>query len=166
MDQAYPVSAAMGTVTSTIPEDTTIKDVFAASGAQMQVSFSAAPRSMDRNIVEIPNSQVVMLAKKDATIVDQGGNYYSMSVVTLATHLPYHYRASGYYGSNPGGEVNPPYLLNEPTSGNNDDDPNPEAFIYSGLSTSSASLGEHNGDFDSPNTYNGGGDNTDDYDEY
>ena len=85
--QAYSFSSYTCTATSTIPEYPTTKGIFAAAGDHMHVPDIAAPRSTDRIIVEIPKSQVAIMAKKGATIVDQGGNYYSMSVVILSPPL-------------------------------------------------------------------------------
>ena len=107
MAQAYLVSAAMGTATSTIPEDPTIKGIFDAAGAWMKVSDDAAPLSTDIIIIKIPNSQATVLSNKGATIVDQGGNYSSMSMVTLSTRKPGECHISGDYRSNHTGEVNP-----------------------------------------------------------
>ena len=45
----------------------------------MQVSADDTPLSMDTTTVEIPKSQVAMMDKKGATIVDQGGNSYPMN---------------------------------------------------------------------------------------
>ena len=95
MAQAYLVSAAMGTATSTIPEDPTIKGIFDAAGSWMQVSAATAPRSTDRIIDEIYQSQVAIMAKKGIDIVHQGGNSYSMNVVTLSTNRPDQGLASG-----------------------------------------------------------------------
>ena len=82
-EQACLVSAATFTTTSTIPDDRIIKDIFAAEGDWMQSPNDPAPRSKDIIIVEITKSQVSMLAKKGATIVDQGGNYKSYCVDAL-----------------------------------------------------------------------------------
>ena len=66
-----------------------------------------------------------------------------MSAVTLAPRVPDQCRAGGDYRSNPGGGVNPTYLLTAPTYGaitggtisnENEDDPNPAAHHSSGLS--------------------------------
>ena len=83
--QDYSASAATD---MTIPENSTIKVIFCAAGAQVQVSCPLAPRSMDTITVGIPRYQVAMLSKKGATIVNQGGNFHSMSVVTLSTLAP------------------------------------------------------------------------------
>ena len=106
-DQAYLVSAATGTATSTIPEDPTIKGIFDAAGAWMKVSDDAAPFSTDRIIIKITNFQATMLSNKGATIVDQGGNYSSMSTVTLAIRATDECQNSGYYRNNPTRDVNP-----------------------------------------------------------
>ena len=95
--QAYSSSAATVTV---IPEDPTIKGVFADSGARMQVLATAGPYSVDTVTAEIPKSQVATLDQKGTTIVDQGGNYYSMSAMTLSTLVPTQCRDSGVYSNN------------------------------------------------------------------
>ena len=74
MVQEYFSSATMGMATSTIPEDPTTNGIFAADGDHMQVSSAAAPRSTDIITIEILQCQVATLAKKGATIVDQGVN--------------------------------------------------------------------------------------------
>ena len=61
----------------------------------MQVSAATAPRSTDRIIDEIYQSQVAIMAKKGIDIVHQGGNSYSMNVVTLSTNRPDQGLASG-----------------------------------------------------------------------
>ena len=127
--QSYLVSADTVTATSTIPEDPTIKYIFAAAGSRMQVSSSAASRCTDIIIVKIPKYQVAILAKIFSTIVDQGVNSYSMSAATLATRPPDKCRASRNYGSKPSGEVNPPYLLNAPSSGDNNYESNPKLVL-------------------------------------
>ena len=48
--------------------------VFASAGACMQVSASENPSSIDTITIEIPKSQVAMLAKKGATLVGHGVN--------------------------------------------------------------------------------------------
>ena len=78
-------------------------------------------------------------------------------------------------GLTPVGGVNPTYLLTAPTYGaitggtisnENEDDPNPAAHHSSGFSPPPTSLREHNGNADPPKTYNGGGDNIYDNDDY
>ena len=95
-DQACSASAATG---KAIPEYPTIKLILFFFGDWMQLSAAAAPRSMDTITVEIPKSQVAMLEKKGATIVDQGGNYYSVNVMTLSTLVPNQRRDSGVYNN-------------------------------------------------------------------
>ena len=80
---------------------------------------------MDSITFEIPKSQLAMLAKNSATIVDQGDSSYLMNVVTLSTLA---LGDSGVYKNNLNWEVNPSYLLNTPTPGDNEADPNPSTF--------------------------------------
>ena len=65
------------------------KGIFAGSSDWMQAPDAAAPYSMDSIIIEIHKSQVAMMAKKGANIVNQGDNHYSMIVVTIAPFEPY-----------------------------------------------------------------------------
>ena len=65
------------------PDYTTIKYIFAAKGAHMQVLSAATPSSIDTITIEVPKSQVSMLAKKGGTLIDQGVNSYSMNSLTL-----------------------------------------------------------------------------------
>ena len=121
--QTYLKSDATGTE---IPEEPTIKGIFAAAGDGMQVPAGAAPHSMDKITVEIHKSQVTMLAKKGATIVNQGDNSYSVNFIMFSNLASNQGRNSGVYKNNVNGEVNPPYLLNAPIFGNNEADHNPE----------------------------------------
>ena len=155
-DKAYSTSTTTG---KAIPEDTTIKGIFSAAGARIQVSADAALRSVDIITVEIPKSQVAILAQKGANIVYQGGNSYSMIVMMLSTLVPNQCCASKVYRNNLNGESNPPYILNSPTYGYNAADPNPETCPSSGFLDSPTSLGEHNGYVDFPR------ENIDDSDE-
>ena len=173
MFQACSVSAATGTATYAIPKDPTIKVIFAASGTRMKYPDTAALRSMDIIIIEIFKSKVAMLYKSGSTIVNQGVKYYSMSVVALSPRAPDQFRAGGDYRINPGGEVNPPYLLTAPTSGDvtgyaisneNYDEPNTVDCCSSVFLASPMSSGDHNRVVDSPDTYNGVRDNIDDDD--
>ena len=66
----------------------------------MQVSDAAAPRSKDTITVEITRSQVAMLAKKVATIVNQGSNSDSMNTMTFSTLLPDQRCDSWFYKNN------------------------------------------------------------------
>ena len=132
MPQTHSLSATTVMATYIIPEDPTIKGIFAAASAQIQAPAVAAPRSTDTIIVEVPIYQVSILYKMGSTIFDKGSNSNSMSVVTLAPHTPDQCRAGRYYGSNPGGEVNSPYLLTigdikcGTISNDNDDETDPE----------------------------------------
>ena len=66
-------SASAATVMS-IPEDPTTKGIFDAASAQMQVSASYAQSYVYTITIDIPKSQVAMLSKKGAALVDQGVN--------------------------------------------------------------------------------------------
>lgn len=103
---------------------------------------------MDSITIDIPKYQVDILAQKGATIVNQGGNSYSMSEATLSTFTTYQCQTSRVYRSNLNGESKPTYLLNAPTSGYNEAYTNPSTRPFSGFSTSFTSLEEHNGDVD------------------
>ena len=97
----------------------------------MQLSAAAAPRSMDTITVEIPRSQVAMMDKRGATIVNQGVNSYSMNTMTFSNIAPNQIRDSGAYNNNLNWEVKPTYLLNPLTSGDNETETNPAAFLSS-----------------------------------
>ena len=77
--QSHSASAA-----SDIPEDPTIKDIFASAGAQMQVLVTKTTSNIDTVTLVIPNSQVSMLAKKGSTLVNQGRNSYSINALMLS----------------------------------------------------------------------------------
>ena len=59
---------------SAIPEDTTIKGIFSAASSRIQVSVATTTSNTNTVTLVIPKSQVAILAKKEATLVDQGGN--------------------------------------------------------------------------------------------
>ena len=61
-----------------------IKGIFDAAGACMQVSAAATKIAMDTITIEIPKSQVAILAKNGATFVVQGGNSYSMNAMKFS----------------------------------------------------------------------------------
>ena len=138
-EQACLESAATGTA---IPEDPTRKDFFAAADAWMQVLSTTAPRSMDTITVESTKYQLAMLAKKGASIVDQGGNSYLMNAMTFSTIAPCD---SGLYKNKLNGEFKPLYLLNDLTSGKNETEPNRENCPSSIFLASPMSSGDHNG---------------------
>ena len=94
--------------TSAIPEDTTIKGIFVAVGAQMRVLVAATKSDTDTVNLEIPKSQVYMMSKKGYNLVGQGGNSYSMNALMLSGHP-----SLGLGISNPtvNGDTNAPYLL-------------------------------------------------------
>ena len=50
----------------------------------MQVSDAESPSAIDTITIEIPKSQVSMLTKNRATLIDQGGDSYSMNILTLS----------------------------------------------------------------------------------
>ena len=83
-----------------VPEDPNIKVIFTTASACIQVSYAAAPRSMDTITVEVTKSQVDILAKKGATIVNQGGDYYSIVAMTLSNLAPNQCRYSVVYTNN------------------------------------------------------------------
>ena len=102
------VQSHYASATSAIPEDPTIKDIFAAAGALMQVMEAETTRNTYTVNPEIPNCQVSMLFKKGATLVDQGGNSYSMNALILSG-------CTSLGNGNPkpivNGETNKPYLI-------------------------------------------------------
>ena len=134
-----------------IPEDSYIKSISDSVVACMKVSAAADPCSTDRIIVEIPKSQVAIMAKKGTNKFNKGGNHNSVNVMMLFPCAPNQCRDSEDYRSNPRGEVNPPYLLNSPNYGNNYGEPNPEARPSSIFLALPTSLAEHNRYVDSPN---------------
>ena len=82
-DKVQACSALVTTGTS-IPEYPTIKGICDDSGAQIQVSSSAKHSTMYIINIEIPKSQVAILAKNGATFVVQGGNSYSINSMMLS----------------------------------------------------------------------------------
>ena len=77
-DITFTVVAALARVqfhynsaTTSIPEDPTIKSIFATAGARMQVSAAATLSSINPITIEIPKSHMAMLAKKGATVIDK-----------------------------------------------------------------------------------------------
>ena len=55
----------------------------------MRVSSDTTSSDMDTIMIEIPKSQLAMLLKKGSTLIDQGGNLYSMNALTLS-NLMFH----------------------------------------------------------------------------
>ena len=53
----------------------------------MQVSDAESPSAIDTITIEIPKSQVAMLTKNRATLIDQGGDSYSMNILTLSNFM-------------------------------------------------------------------------------
>ena len=94
--------------TKSISENTTTKGILAAKGAQMQVSDTETPSAIDTITIEITKSQVAMLSKKGATIIDQGGNSYSMNALTLSNRMFHEYGVNGYYKNKINEDINPP----------------------------------------------------------
>ena len=78
----------------------------------MKVSAAAAPSSMDTINIENPKSQVDVLEKKGATIVDQGVNYYSTNAMTFSTLAPNQSHDIGVYKHNLNEDTNHTYLIN------------------------------------------------------
>ena len=68
-----------------------------------------------------------------------------MALSTLTTNQSHN---CGVYNNNLNGEINPPYLLNSPTYGGNEDDPKPSTRPSSVFKASPLSLGGDNGDVD------------------
>ena len=104
-----------------IPEDPTIKGIFAAAGNWMQVSAAATPSDIDKITIEILKYQVTMLAKNGATLIDQVVNSYSMNTLTLSNCMFNEDVVSGSLNNKVNGEINPPYLFNTITSCNNEE---------------------------------------------
>ena len=63
--------SALATTRTSIPKDPTIKGIYSDSVSWMQVSAAATHIAMETITIEIPKSQVSMLAKKVVTFVDQ-----------------------------------------------------------------------------------------------
>ena len=84
---------------------------FSATGAQMQVSSASTQSAMDTITVDIPKSQVVILAKKGANLVDQGGNSYSTNAMPVLNRKSLKNSNDGASKKNFNGYINPPYLL-------------------------------------------------------
>ena len=91
-----------------IPEDATIKVIFAAAGAQMQVEATTTTINTNTVTLVIPKSQMAMLAKKGDTIVDLGGNSYLMHSLMLSDQNSLDH---GISKPTANGEKNSPYLL-------------------------------------------------------
>ena len=104
--QSHPASA-----TTPISEDPTIKGIFAAAGARMQVSAAATPSAINTVTIKIPKSQVAMLAKKGATIFDQGGDSYSMNASRISNIMFNEDGVNGASNNKVNEEIKPPYLL-------------------------------------------------------
>ena len=87
----------------------------------MQVSVADTQSAMDTITIEIHNSQVAVLSKKMATLVDQGGNSYSMNSMKLSNRKSWENSNDGSSNNNFKGDINPPYLLDTLSSWNNED---------------------------------------------
>ena len=94
--------------TLVIPEDPTIKGIFAAEGVLVQFLAVTTTIDVDTGTLMIPKSQVAILAKKGYTLVDQNGNSYSMNDLILPGCTSF---GSGITKPTVNGETNTPYLL-------------------------------------------------------
>ena len=74
----------------------------------MQVSDAETPSAIDTITIKITKSQVAMLSNKGATIIDQGGNSYSINALTLSNRMFHEYGVNGYYKNKTNGDINPP----------------------------------------------------------
>ena len=70
-----------------IPEYTTIKGIFSAAGAHMQVSDYATSNAIEKITIDINKYQVAMLNKKGAPLIEKGGNSYSMNALTVPNNM-------------------------------------------------------------------------------
>ena len=73
----------------------------------MQVSETTTTSNTDTVTLMIPKSQVSMLAKKGATLVDQVVNSYLINALVISDHK---YLDCGIYKPTSNGETNTPYL--------------------------------------------------------
>ena len=73
---ASPVRVQPHSVLATtyIPENPTIKGIFDTTGDWMQVSAAETPSDIGTITIDTTKSQVAIMAKKGATIIDQRGN--------------------------------------------------------------------------------------------
>ena len=101
--QSYTTSAI-----SAITEDTTIKGIFNAIYSQIQVSGTTTTSDTETVTLVIPNPRVAMLAKKGATLFDQGGNSYLINALMLLGCTSFDH---GIYKPKYNGGTNSPYLL-------------------------------------------------------
>ena len=108
----YRVQAHYVLDTTSIPEDPTIKGNFAAAGAQMQMTAAETSSAINTFTIGIPKSQVAMMAKRGYTLIDQGGNSYSMNALTLSNFMFNEDGVNGSSRNKVNGEINPPYLIN------------------------------------------------------
>ena len=74
----------------------------------MQVPDAVTPNAIDTNTTKIPKSQVAMLSKKGDTIIEKGGNSYSMNALTLSNRMFHEYEVNGYYNDKVNGKIKPP----------------------------------------------------------
>ena len=111
---------AWATTSTAIPQDTTIKVILTAAGDRMQLSAAATYSAMYTIAIDIPKYKLDILAKKGATLVDQGVKSYPMNAMTLLNHKSHENSNYGSLKKNLNVEINPPYLLVTLSSCNNE----------------------------------------------
>ena len=77
----------------------------------MRVSSDTTPSDMDTIMIEIPKSQVAMLLKKGSTLIDQGGDSYSMNASRISNIMFNEDGVNGASNNKVNEEIKPPYLL-------------------------------------------------------
>ena len=82
----YQVQSYSASDTSAIPEYPTIKGIFYAKGAWIQLPETTVTINTDTVTLVIPKYQVAILFKKVDNLVDQGRNSYSMNALMLSSH--------------------------------------------------------------------------------
>ena len=83
-DAPSRVQSHSSSSTLTISYYTTIKGIFAAATARMQVLVVATTSDIDTATIEIPKSQVTMLSNKGDALIDQCRNSYLMNALILS----------------------------------------------------------------------------------
>ena len=141
----YQVQLQSTLATLDIQEDNTIKFIFSVAGAWMQVQATTTTSNTYTVNLLIPKFQVAMMAKKGDTIIDQGGNSYSMNVLMLSGFIYLDHIISKPTSN---GETNSPYLLQPSLSPYQDK----EGITSRELSSSPISSGklEKGGDTNNP----------------
>ena len=86
----------------------------------MQVLSAANQSAMGIITIDIPKSQVTMLAKNGATNVDKGGKSYSMNAMAFSKHKYCENINDGVSNNKFNGEIKPPYLLDNLPSRKNE----------------------------------------------